>query len=50
MHTPVSQEEGSKLPGLPFRVLAVVNNTSNPVTLHMSAQSRGVGNTSQEEY
>lgn len=28
MHTPVSQEEGSKLPGLPFRVLAVVNNTS----------------------
>lgn len=28
MHTPVSQEAGSKLPGLPFRVLAVVNNAS----------------------
>lgn len=28
MHTPVSQEAGSKLPGLPFRALAVVNNTS----------------------
>lgn len=28
VHTPVSQEAGSKLPGLPFRVLAVVNNAS----------------------